>query len=397
MRPWETDRWETENRETENRVSGSRESGPGPGSQVPVEAVAGEPIVQLALRLRRQVDQQARTVERSAAVLTPGELAELRRGLARLGRCGQHLLALGAAPPGDGPLREVAAVLLAAAGPTSRVSLGPAPLAALDPPADDDLENLVAELVDHVFDTAPSGSRVSVRGRWTEEGGITVEIRGEPVHAGVPITDRDEAALLVLAAQLGRRCALGVTVTSPSTYVVHCPPMHLRAGSDTTARAAELPHPGLPQLSAPGTAHPEADELFGPLTGALDLGDVHATPIFAAVASAWFREDNTGPDWASPGDAEWAAAAARRAKHAVAEADLTAAGLPRRRPGTEMVTPALRTGTAQAPAPADREPERVRSRLAVYQQGLRRGRHRADDEAPVNGRAAGDGHDPWLL
>jgi hypothetical protein len=33
-------------------------------------------------------------------------------------------------------------------------------------------------------------------------------------------------------------------------------------------------------------------------------------------------------------------------------------------------------------APTEREPERVRERLAVYQQGLQRGRHRAGDGEP---------------
>ncbi|CAA9414951.1 MAG: hypothetical protein AVDCRST_MAG66-2271, partial [uncultured Pseudonocardia sp.] len=51
----------------------------------------------------------------------------------------------------------------------------------------------------------------------------------------------------------------------------------------------------------------------------------------------------------------------------------------RRRPGTQMVAPPRRGAPPPPAAPQEREPERVRERLAVYQQGLQRGRHRAGD------------------
>ncbi|WP_218601751.1 hypothetical protein, partial [Pseudonocardia abyssalis] len=57
----------------------------------------------------------------------------------------------------------------------------------------------------------------------------------------------------------------------------------------------------------------------------------------------------------------------------------TSAGLPRRRPGTQMVAPPLHGDPAPQGGSRDREPEKVRERLAVYQQGLERGRHRAAD------------------
>ena len=47
------------------------------------------------------------------------------------------------------------------------------------------------------------------------------------------------------------------------------------------------------------------DELFGPLPTSIG---VVGTPIFEAVASAWFRDDERGPardDWNTAGDREW--------------------------------------------------------------------------------------------
>ena len=145
-----------------------------------------------------------------------------------------------------------------------------------------------------------------------------------------------------------------------------------------------------------------ADELFGPMTGSLRdrMREAGPTPIYEAVASAWFvepdpeRSDGRQPDtarrrgaaappadWNTPSDAEWRAASQRAARPGPEQQqDNTSAGLPRRRPGTQMVAPP-RHGTPAPPnGSTEREPERVRERLAVYQQGLERGRHRAADE-----------------
>lgn len=128
-----------------------------------------------------------------------------------------------------------------------------------------------------------------------------------------------------------------------------------------------------------------ADELFGPLTSIQRdrMRESGPTPIYEAVASAWFVEagdgDGTVSDWTSPGDAEWRAASERASRQAPEQHQSTAAGLPRRRPGTQMVAPPRHGTPAPAVGSRDREPERVRERLAVYQQGLERGRHRASD------------------
>jgi hypothetical protein len=138
------------------------------------------------------------------------------------------------------------------------------------------------------------------------------------------------------------------------------------------------------------SSSPPIDELFGPL---LDLplepiDDRYATPIFEAIASAWFRDpepepadessgdasDGAGPlDWVSPSDKEWREAAARAARPETASGT-TSSGLPRRRPGDQLVPPPR----VEDPNPVtERVPDRVRDRLTTYQRGLRQGRHRA--------------------
>ena len=158
------------------------------------------------------------------------------------------------------------------------------------------------------------------------------------------------------------------------------------------------------RASAPrnGRAYPDAapvDELFGPMVDLPTEEQSEATPIYEAVASAWFREDAVdegAPDWESPGDREWRAAA-ERAAHQPEDVTFTAEGLPRRRAGARLVPPRLSDGGVGsggggaggaharpvAPAaPAERVPDRVRERLATYQRGLRQGRHRADPIDP---------------
>ncbi|TWF81317.1 hypothetical protein FHX44_117260 [Pseudonocardia hierapolitana] len=136
----------------------------------------------------------------------------------------------------------------------------------------------------------------------------------------------------------------------------------------------------------------QVDELFGPL---LDLplepiDDRYATPIFEAIASAWFREDESGEgtgrsgalDWETPQDDEWREAAARAARSEPAP-PTTASGLPRRRPGGQLVPPPRSTeqngqNGQNGAKPTERAPDRVRDRLSTYQRGLREGRHRAE-------------------
>ncbi|WP_298797618.1 hypothetical protein [uncultured Pseudonocardia sp.] len=193
-------------------------------------------------------------------------------------------------------------------------------------------------------------------------------------------------------------------------------------------------HDGVPSDRASDhapSAGSQVDELFGPMADlAHDPADDDATPIFAAVASAWFREDEPDPaparhigqsrspvngyanghsnghatgaarpgprhgggeggdpgngtpagggprNWETPSDVEWRAAAERAARPEP-EAQ-TATGLPRRRPGNQLVPPPRGGAGVPEVEHPDRVPDRVRDRLSTYQRGLRQGRHRAD-------------------
>ncbi|MEJ8277491.1 hypothetical protein [Pseudonocardia spirodelae] len=180
-----------------------------------------------------------------------------------------------------------------------------------------------------------------------------------------------------------------------------------RNGVPQPSPAAEEPPvtEALPVAGVGGTTPPV--ELFGPFDSEVPVpvDDVDDTPIFAAVASAWFREPGstettalpvtpggTAGNWRTPGDAEFDAARIRADR--VVDLPTTAQGLPQRLPGQAMVPPSWRdTPNGAVPGGSrERQPDRVRNRLASYQRGLREGRHRAaEDHGPVNGVAV-NGH-----
>ncbi|OLL72794.1 LPXTG-motif cell wall anchor domain protein [Pseudonocardia sp. Ae168_Ps1] len=183
------------------------------------------------------------------------------------------------------------------------------------------------------------------------------------------------------------------------------------AGPDPAGPDAPPVTEALPVSGAPGTTPPV--ELFGPFDSEVPVpvDDADDTPIFASVASAWFREPSTpeatalpvsngtngngapSGNWQTPGDAEFDAARIRADR--VVDLPTTAQGLPQRLPGQAMVPPPWREtpNGGQPSGSRERQPDRVRSRLASYQRGLREGRHRAseDQPEPVNG-AAVNGH-----
>ncbi|OLT14365.1 hypothetical protein BJF78_02830 [Pseudonocardia sp. CNS-139] len=150
---------------------------------------------------------------------------------------------------------------------------------------------------------------------------------------------------------------------------------------------APLDAPSAPAYSPSSSS--QVDELFGPL---LDLpleplDDRYATPIFEAIASAWFRAGETGRpaeggplDWETPQDSEWREAAARAARSDAEPGPTTATGLPRRRPGNQLVPPPRSQSGLPSGGAGERVPDRVRDRLSTYQRGLRQGRHRAPNE-----------------
>jgi hypothetical protein len=124
------------------------------------------------------------------------------------------------------------------------------------------------------------------------------------------------------------------------------------------------------------------------------------SPIFAEMASAWFRENwegggrpgRDGSHGADSGDSDetWAAGdSVLQPMPDAVESELTTAGLPKRRPRSNLIPggPSEDGGNTPPGIPA-RSAEQVRGRLASYQQGVRQGResrHRRTTETASTG------------
>ncbi|MBO3744430.1 nitrate- and nitrite sensing domain-containing protein [Streptosporangiaceae bacterium NEAU-GS5] len=163
-----------------------------------------------------------------------------------------------------------------------------------------------------------------------------------------------------------------------------------------------------PAAGQPGTGWPGAFggpfeseiDRTGPLPvvrhSPMETAEEEYLPIFAAVESDWFRraapaekkEDDDGEvssplepkPWSSPADVGWQAA------QAAADPSLggiTSSGLPKRVPKANLVPGSADPVLPQAPAaPVPHvSPDRVRSRLSSFQQGIRHGRAVARGEA----------------
>ncbi|GGO15486.1 hypothetical protein GCM10010116_31190 [Microbispora rosea subsp. aerata] len=149
----------------------------------------------------------------------------------------------------------------------------------------------------------------------------------------------------------------------------------------------------------------EGDDNTGPLPVVRNSpleSEEEYLPIFAAVESDWFKkadvppkkgdsdgESSTEPrSWSSPADAGWQAA---KAASEPTLGGITSSGLPKRVPKANLVpgsatvpTPSAEPSAAAAaspPPPPLLSPERVRSRLSSFQQGIRQGRAVARGEA----------------
>lgn len=380
-------------------------------------------LLDVTQRLARQIDQQLTQLRRmrdrpgvadSDQATGLGEFEHLARRMRR--DTGRLRLLCGADPAGPGgPVapRSVADLLADVAADSAqpvRVTVRPAPIATVEPRAAVELVHVLAEVVDGAL--AESGFGVTMGGR-LGPAGLTVDVAMEGPR-------RPREATEQVAEAMARRSAAGVQVhrgTDGPYAIVLCPARALTVpaqrrvdpepGVDGPRRAEPF---GVRTTSAGGTslfgagngygngngngpAPPPAlgvDPLFGPLPAMEPVG----TPIYEAVASAWFREDGFadpagGSDAvpATAGDLEWQAAAARAARAEDEAGDTTASGLPRRRPGRQMVTPPLQHAAAGRDArpvrpPDERAPDRVRDRLDGYQRGLRQGRHRAVEAEP---------------
>jgi signal transduction histidine kinase len=104
--------------------------------------------------------------------------------------------------------------------------------------------------------------------------------------------------------------------------------------------------------------------------GLLD-GPARSTPAPAPAPAPTPATDPAGHSFATIADEGWRAASGATAER---PDELTAAGLPKRRPRARLVPGSAGSAVLAAPASPTRSAESVRGRLASYQQGVRQGR-----------------------
>jgi hypothetical protein len=339
-----------------------------------------DPLLGLTLRLADEAGAQLQQLRRMRVDSGAADLDALERSARRIRRDGQRLRLLsGLDPEPAAPASRLVALLHDAVAETEApglVRVTPPPEAMVAARASAELRHVVAALLDEVTvgtERDPE-TAVVVRGR-LDPTELVVEVALEGREQW-----RADPPPRCLADALAEHSVCGLRVERPAGVLagldgalasVCCP-----------AAAVTLPAP-LPRREPQPPVSPRgrADELFGPLPfRAREPDDEIGTPIFEAVASAWFSERRDDAqdeqlDWETPGDAEWQAAAAR-ASH-VEPLVNTSAGLPRRRPGQQLVAPAPTPGLTASSEPEERVAGRVRDRLSTYQRGLSQGRHRA--------------------
>jgi hypothetical protein len=393
---------------------------------VPREETA---LLDVTLRLARQVEQQLQELRRMRNGEQPLDLdgvARLEHVAHRMRRDGECLRLLCGADPGwSGAPRSVSSLLddaVGAAEARARVRVRPAPVATIGPRAGAELLHVLAALLDPVVAEPTPGVGVAVGSR-LGHAGLAVDVC---LEGGVGRPTPTSWSAAGLAEALARRSACGIHVERPPVgsgavvATVYCPAAVLTTPRpESQIPESQIPESRIPEpapestvpevvipdsipgdrgytsamqsiaRSGPLSSPADVDELFGPLPTSVEpADDPVGTPIFEAVASAWFQEERTAEaaernghpfDWESPGDEEWRAAAARAARPV--SGTTTAAGLPRRRPGDQMVVPPRDTGRRRQDGADERVPDRVRERLATYQRGLQQGRHRAVEPA----------------
>ncbi|MGI5283308.1 sensor histidine kinase [Nonomuraea polychroma] len=161
--------------------------------------------------------------------------------------------------------------------------------------------------------------------------------------------------------------SLDVTPPAPEPSSWFSSP-HAQSGS---ASLEPPPDPTTPPATYPSFATPAAPSRDDFL------------PIFASVEdSSWFTKaaptaDRRDPSWPSPVDQGWQAAGAAAEP---AQGGTTNSGLPKRTPRANLVPGTANPKPPPAPAPS-LSPDRLRDRLASYQQGVRKGRSELEEDS----------------
>ena len=133
-----------------------------------------------------------------------------------------------------------------------------------------------------------------------------------------------------------------------------------------------VPEPVAAEPSPASTSPASAGDALDGATEIEDWGEDFDAPIFKAMQSAWLSSSGSEQPWSnSEVEAGWDRA--DEVAETPSEPQVTATGLPVRRPGTLLVP----GGVTKPSTVAARDPEAIRKRLAAHAQGVSRGRSAA--------------------
>lgn len=388
------------------------------GEQAELRANVNDMFVNLSRRSQGLVERQLQLIDQlEGGERDPEQLAALFRldHLAtRMRRNSENLLVLAGAELSRRGAASVPVVdiLRAAASEIEqyqRIVVRPPPGAWVAAAVVNDLVHLVAELLDNATAYAPPDSSVRIAAAMASDKALLIEITDEGVGLDsdqldsinqrlaepprVDVSVSRHMGLFVVGRLADRH---GITVRLDSSQVVAGVTAHVRVpaeligtGGPVPARAAadraavaREPNGSEAELFGPALADPD-DPLFGsaPPAGGLEAD----APIFEEITSAWFRDLRSIPasvreahgatpaNWGSSADEGRRAAAALRAQD---NGEVTAAGLPKRRPRALLVPGSPRSdgGAGDSGERAGLNADTVRSRLSSYQRGVRAGR-----------------------
>ncbi|MEV4371049.1 nitrate- and nitrite sensing domain-containing protein [Nonomuraea sp. NPDC049637] len=210
--------------------------------------------------------------------------------------------------------------------------------------------------------------------------------RAEPFQSAEPFRSADpfQAAEPFQSAEPFRGAESYAPPTAPMPAYGHPSFDPMPSASESswfTSSSSQSVEPPQPEPPASGASYPSFATGPEP-AGAEPAAGNEFLPIFASVEeSSWFSKaaptaDRRDPAWSSPADQGWQAASTTAEP---ARGGTTNSGLPKRTPRANLVPGTAVPQPPPAPVPPP-SPDRLRSRLASYQQGVRKGRAELEED-----------------
>ncbi|MEV0348072.1 nitrate- and nitrite sensing domain-containing protein [Nonomuraea sp. NPDC050680] len=392
-------------------------------------------FVNLSRRSQTLVERQLTLIER----LERGERDDTRLGdlflldhlATRMRRNSENLLVLAGQEAARKwseavELMDVVRASLGEVESYDRVSVQVQSAAAIAGQAVSDVVHLLAELVENAVSFSPRDTKVIISSSHIDGGGLMVSVTDHGIGMGPeelaqanwrlanpPVVDVSVSRRmgLFVVGRLALRHSIRVHLrpqdTGGLTAMVLIPEM-LLTSVPGPVEPAEPPFIQVPMQATPampGLGHPSYDPAFDqPLDSASWFSSQHTHSVevpmpdsasrppqadpqadsefYATLESSWFTKatptpDQRDPAWTSPADTGWQAAGAIDEP---TQSGTTTSGLPKRTPKANLVPGSAAPPPTPVQAPPV-SPDRLRSRLAGYQQGVRKGREELEEES----------------